>query len=69
MAFLSFLLLPPTISSLGCFLQELCKNVMSEMNMKDFVVCYGESRIPQIIVGGLKTNQINQNFSRELDLA
>ena len=37
--------------------------------MKDFVVCYGESRIPQIIVGGLKTKKINQNFSRELDLA
>ena len=30
---------------MSCFLQELCKNVMSEMNMKDFVVCYGKPKI------------------------
>ena len=39
------------LSSLNShLLQELCKNVMSEMNMNDFVVCYGETRIIEVMI-------------------
>ena len=32
--------------------QELCRNVVSEMNMKDFVVCYGMTETSPVTFQG-----------------
>merc|ERR1719300_1614023 len=38
--------------------QELCKNVMSEMNMKDFVVCYGMTETSPVTFQGFASDSL-----------
>jgi len=38
--------------------QELCKNVMAELNMKDFVVCYGMTETSPVTFQGFNTDPL-----------